>query len=203
MGRAAGGDAGPPPERRQHPHPRAVPASLGESPAGGAVLCAGGIRRAPRDRDADGLRPRAGQSAHPLLLSRLGAGPQRAAAAGGARRTGADPRRKDSLMATSTKPVRGGEGESADRAAAAVHLGYLRQMLLIRRFEEKAGEAYGLGKIGGFCPPYIGQEAVAVGAIAALRPDDYITPAYRDHGQALAGGIPARAVMAEVFGKAG
>jgi pyruvate dehydrogenase E1 component alpha subunit len=75
-------------------------------------------------------------------------------------------------------------------------------MLLIRHFEEKAGEAYSLGKVGGFCHLYIGQEAVAVGAIAALRPDDYITSAYREHGQALARGIPARAVMAELFGKA-
>jgi pyruvate dehydrogenase E1 component subunit alpha len=105
-------------------------------------------------------------------------------------------------MATSTKPVRGSGGESADRAAAATHRDYLRQMLLIRHFEEKAGEAYSLGKIGGFCHLYIGQEAVAVGAIATLRPDDYLTSAYREHGQALARGIPARAVMAELFGKA-
>jgi pyruvate dehydrogenase E1 component alpha subunit len=75
-------------------------------------------------------------------------------------------------------------------------------MLLMRVFEEKAGEAYSLGKIGGFCHLYIGQEAVAVGSIAALRPDDYITTAYRDHGQALARGMTARAVMAELFGKA-
>jgi pyruvate dehydrogenase E1 component alpha subunit len=74
-------------------------------------------------------------------------------------------------------------------------------MLLIRRFEEKAGEAYSLGKIGGFCHLYIGQEAVAVGAIAALRKDDYITTAYREHGQALARGMTSRAVMAELFGK--
>jgi pyruvate dehydrogenase E1 component alpha subunit len=72
----------------------------------------------------------------------------------------------------------------------------------MRVFEEKAGEAYSLGKIGGFCHLYIGQEAVAVGSIAALRPDDYITTAYRDHGQALARGMSARAVMAELFGKA-
>ncbi len=101
-------------------------------------------------------------------------------------------------MATSTKPER--KEFSAD--AAALHRQYLRQMLLIRRFEEKAGEAYSLGKIGGFCHLYIGQEAVAVGAIAGLRPDDYITSAYREHGQALARGIPPRAVMAELFGKA-
>ena len=78
---------------------------------------------------------------------------------------------------------------------------YLRQMLLIRRFEEKAGEAYSLGKVGGFCHLYIGQEAVAVGSIAGLRGDDYITCSYREHGHALARGIAARAVMAELYGK--
>ena len=78
----------------------------------------------------------------------------------------------------------------------------LRDMLLIRRFEEKTGEAYALGKIGGFCHLYIGQEAVAVGAMAALRPDDAIMTSYREHGQALARGMAARAVMAELFGKA-
>ncbi|MFN2317033.1 MAG: pyruvate dehydrogenase (acetyl-transferring) E1 component subunit alpha [Gemmatimonadales bacterium] len=84
----------------------------------------------------------------------------------------------------------------------AEHREYLRQMLLIRHFEEKAGEAYSLGKIGGFCHLYIGQEAVAVGTISALRPDDYVISAYREHGQALARGITARAVMAELYGKA-
>jgi pyruvate dehydrogenase E1 component alpha subunit len=79
---------------------------------------------------------------------------------------------------------------------------YLRQMVLIRRFEEKAGEAYSLGKIGGFCHLYIGQEAVAVGSLAALGPDDYITCSYREHGHALARGMSPRAVMAELFGKA-
>ncbi|HEX9754306.1 MAG TPA: pyruvate dehydrogenase (acetyl-transferring) E1 component subunit alpha [Gemmatimonadales bacterium] len=81
-------------------------------------------------------------------------------------------------------------------------VGQLRQMLLIRRFEEKAGEMYSVGKIGGFCHLYIGQEAVAVGTMAALRPDDYVITAYRDHGQALARGMSARSVMAELFGKA-
>ncbi len=75
-------------------------------------------------------------------------------------------------------------------------------MLLIRRFEEKAGEAYALSQIGGFCHLYIGQEAVAVGAMAALRDDDYVTSSYREHGHALARGVSARAVMAELFGKA-
>lgn len=78
----------------------------------------------------------------------------------------------------------------------------LRDMLLIRRFEEKAAEAYALGKMGGFCHLCIGQEAVAVGTSAALRPDDYVLATYRDHGQALARGVSARAVMAELYGKA-
>lgn len=78
----------------------------------------------------------------------------------------------------------------------------LRDMLLLRRFEERCGEAYALGRIGGFCHLYIGQEAVAVGTMAALRPDDYVMAAYREHGQALARGMSARAAMAELFGKA-
>jgi pyruvate dehydrogenase E1 component alpha subunit len=77
----------------------------------------------------------------------------------------------------------------------------LREMLLIRHFEEKAAEAYALGKIGGFCHLYIGQEAVAVGVSAALEPTDYVIASYREHGQALVRGISARAVMAELFGK--
>ena len=105
-------------------------------------------------------------------------------------------------MATRAKPARGdAAGGEPDRADAQRHRDYLRQMLLIRRFEEKAGEAYSLGKIGGFCHLYIGQEAVAVGALATLREDDYVISAYREHGQALARGVPARSVMAELFGK--
>ena len=89
-----------------------------------------------------------------------------------------------------------------DPARAEEYREWLRQMVLIRRFEEKAGEAYSLGKIGGFCHLYIGQEAVAVGSLAALGPEDYITCSYREHGHALARGISPRAVMAELFGKA-
>jgi pyruvate dehydrogenase E1 component alpha subunit len=79
----------------------------------------------------------------------------------------------------------------------------LRQMVLIRRFEEKCAESYSLGKIGGFCHLYIGQEAVGVGAISALREDDYVLTSYREHGQAIAKGISPDAVMAELYGKAG
>jgi pyruvate dehydrogenase E1 component alpha subunit len=74
-------------------------------------------------------------------------------------------------------------------------------MLLIRRFEERTAEQYALGKIGGFCHLYIGQEAVAVGAIAALRKDDYVLSAYRDHGHCLAKGSDPKRVMAELFGR--
>lgn len=79
----------------------------------------------------------------------------------------------------------------------------LRQMVLIRRFEEKCAESYSLGKIGGFCHLYIGQEAVGVGAISAIREDDYVLTSYREHGQAIAKGISPDAVMAELYGKAG
>jgi len=77
----------------------------------------------------------------------------------------------------------------------------LRSMLLQRRFEERCAEAYALGKIGGFCHLYIGQEAVSTGTLSLLRPDDYVITTYRDHGQALARGISSRAVMAELFGR--
>ena len=87
-------------------------------------------------------------------------------------------------------------------ATSDLHVAMLRRMLLIRRFEEKAAEAYALGKIGGFCHLYIGQEAVAVGSLSALREDDYAISSYREHGQALVRGIPPGAVMAELFGKA-
>ena len=78
-----------------------------------------------------------------------------------------------------------------------------RQMLLIRRFEEKSAEMYALAKIAGFLHLYIGEEAVAVGAIAAIRPDDYVISAYRDHGHCLAKGSDSGKVMAELFGKVG
>src|SRR5881227_2027112 len=77
----------------------------------------------------------------------------------------------------------------------------LRSMLLQRRFEERCAEAYALGKIGGFCHLYIGQEAVSTGTLSILRPDDYVITTYRDHGQALARGMSPRAVMAELFGR--
>ena len=82
------------------------------------------------------------------------------------------------------------------------HLATLyRQMLLIRRLEEEAARAYAMGKIGGFLHLYIGQEAVGVGACAALQKDDYVVTTYRDHGIAIAKGMSPNAMMAELFGK--
>ena len=80
-------------------------------------------------------------------------------------------------------------------------LALLREMLRIRRFEEKAAELYSAGQIRGFLHLYIGEEAIAVGALQALGPDDAVVATYREHGHALARGIPAAAVMAEMYGK--
>ncbi len=98
---------------------------------------------------------------------------------------------------------RGGRGSDALEGFSeekAVEL--LREMLLYRRFEEKAEEAYAIGKIGGFCHLHIGQEAVAAGCILPLRENDYVITAYREHTQAIAKGIEPKRVMAELYGKA-
>ena len=82
-------------------------------------------------------------------------------------------------------------------------LHYYREMLLIRRFEEKAGQLYGMGLIGGFCHLYIGQEAVVVGLEAAAEEGDKRVTSYRDHGHMLACGMEANGVMAELTGRSG
>ena len=82
------------------------------------------------------------------------------------------------------------------------YLNWYEQMLLMRRFEERAGQLYGMQKIKGFCHLYIGQEAIVAGAISVLRPTDNMITAYRDHAHALGKGTSARAVMAELYGKA-
>ncbi|MDQ8153712.1 MAG: pyruvate dehydrogenase (acetyl-transferring) E1 component subunit alpha [Gemmatimonadota bacterium] len=102
--------------------------------------------------------------------------------------------KKKSDAKSETRTVRTAGDKTLDREM-------LHSMLLQRRFEEKTGEAYALGKIGGFCHLYIGQEAVSTGIIGQLRPDDYVIGTYRDHGQALVRGITPRAVMAELFGR--
>ncbi|MEA2906534.1 MAG: pyruvate dehydrogenase component alpha subunit, partial [Alphaproteobacteria bacterium] len=99
--------------------------------------------------------------------------------------------------------------EASAQAAAPPELGKeqelsaYRDMLLIRRFEEKAGQLYGMGLIGGFCHLYIGQEAVVVGMQAAQTPADDVITGYRDHGHMLACGMDPRGVMAELTGRRG
>ena len=102
------------------------------------------------------------------------------------------------MAKTLTRSEAASSGFGVD-AEAAKQL--LSDMLLIRRFEEKAAEAYALGKIGGFLHLYIGEEAVAVGATSVLRPDDYAISAYREHGHCLAKGSEPKRVMAELYGR--
>jgi pyruvate dehydrogenase E1 component alpha subunit len=96
-----------------------------------------------------------------------------------------------------------GNGKVRAEATKDELLQYYRDMLLIRRFEERAGQLYGMGLIGGFCHLYIGQEAVVVGMQAALNDGDQVITAYRDHGHMLAAGMTANGVMAELTGRSG
>src|SRR5438309_6375779 len=95
------------------------------------------------------------------------------------------------------------DGGSPPQFTREQELKALRDMLLIRRFEEKAGQLYGMGAIGGFCHLYIGQEAVVVGMQMALKPGDQVITGYRDHGHMLATGMEANGVMAELTGRRG
>ena len=125
--------------------------------------------------------------------------------------------KRDAESGGTAAPATGGErgnGRAADgrpaserldkarpHGDAALHRQLLHSMLLQRRFEERTAEAYALGKIGGFCHLYIGQEAVSTGSITMLRDDDYVITTYRDHGQALVRGISPQSIMAELFGR--
>jgi pyruvate dehydrogenase E1 component alpha subunit len=102
-------------------------------------------------------------------------------------------------MAAASKAEVIGAGAEAPETVLARKL--YADMLLIRRFEEKAGQLYGMGLIGGFCHLYIGQEAVVVGMQAALQPGDQVITAYRDHGHMLATGMDPKGVMAELTGR--
>ncbi|MBF0356682.1 MAG: pyruvate dehydrogenase (acetyl-transferring) E1 component subunit alpha [Alphaproteobacteria bacterium] len=93
--------------------------------------------------------------------------------------------------------------KGASKSPSTDLLKLYRDMLLIRRFEEKAGQLYGMGLIGGFCHLYIGQEAVVVGLTAATRPGDSFITSYRDHGHMLAAGMDPKGVMAELTGRVG
>lgn len=97
-------------------------------------------------------------------------------------------------------PVKSGK-KVKSKFSKETYLKWYTDMYLMRRFEEKAGQLYGMQKIKGFCHLYIGQEAVVAGAMTVLRPEDAMITAYRDHAHALAKGISAREVMAELYGK--
>jgi pyruvate dehydrogenase E1 component alpha subunit len=109
------------------------------------------------------------------------------------------------LGSNGSGPAVGRREPGSARASAAVPnatvIQWLKDMVLIREFENRCAQAYQQAKIGGFCHLYIGQEALAVGTLAAVNPDDPIVTAYRDHGHALARGMSPRACMAEMFGK--
>jgi pyruvate dehydrogenase E1 component alpha subunit len=114
----------------------------------------------------------------------------------------AQPRRKRQVTSPeSIKLLAFGRARTRKAPQTQRLLDWYRQMYLIRRFEEAAAEMYALGKIGGFLHLYIGEEAVAVGAMAALQPQDHLLTHYRDHGYALARGCDPGAVMAELFGR--
>ena len=100
-------------------------------------------------------------------------------------------------------PKSAAKNRKASSPDGAELLKYYRDMLLIRRFEEKAGQLYGMGLIGGFCHLYIGQEAVVTGLMAAASSDDSVVTTYRDHGHMLACGMDPKGVMAELTGRSG
>ncbi|MBK6696278.1 MAG: pyruvate dehydrogenase (acetyl-transferring) E1 component subunit alpha [Myxococcales bacterium] len=107
------------------------------------------------------------------------------------------------MRTESTSTASSGAASGSPNTGTSAHLTVLyRQMFLIRRLEEESARAYAQGKIGGFLHLYIGQESVAVGAIAALQKDDYVITTYRDHGVAIAKGMAAGPMMAELYGKA-
>ena len=102
---------------------------------------------------------------------------------------------------TAKTPAKEFTGKNAPDFGKDEELHAYREMLLIRRFEEKAGQLYGMGFIGGFCHLYIGQEAVVVGMQMSQKEGDQVITAYRDHGHMLATGMSARGVMAELTGR--
>src|SRR5713226_5231878 len=101
--------------------------------------------------------------------------------------------------------IKGGtaKGAAEPQVSADALKNHFRDMLVIRRFEERAGQLYGMGLIGGFCHLYIGQEAVVVGMQAALEEGDTVITTYRDHGHMLACGMDPKGVMAELTGRGG
>jgi pyruvate dehydrogenase E1 component alpha subunit len=113
------------------------------------------------------------------------------------------PKQGVSMAKTATKSAAQPAKSAPQKIASEDLIRHYRDMLLIRRFEEKAGQLYGMGLIGGFCHLYIGQEAVVVGMQAAAEEGDTVITSYRDHGHMLACGMDPKGVMAELTGRAG
>jgi pyruvate dehydrogenase E1 component alpha subunit len=111
-------------------------------------------------------------------------------------------RQSTARTAKRAAPATKAKAKAADGPDSEALLGFYRTMLLIRRFEERAGQLYGMGLIGGFCHLYIGQEAIAVGMQAAKREGDQVITGYREHGHMLAAGVEPRLIMAELTGRA-
>src|SRR3712207_549520 len=104
---------------------------------------------------------------------------------------------------TPTRSSARGAAPNSPQFDKSQDLAAYNDMLLIRRFEEKSGQMYGMGLIGGFCHLYIGQEAVVVGMQFATKEGDQVITGYRDHGHMLACGMDAKGVMAELTGRRG
>ncbi len=111
--------------------------------------------------------------------------------------------KKGDMKTNSLKAVPASSSKSSQLPSPAEMKKLYRDMLLIRRFEEKAGQLYGMGLIGGFCHLYIGQEAVVTGVQSVQKPQDTVITAYRNHGHMLVSGISADEVMAELTGREG
>lgn len=138
--------------------------------------------------------------------SKNGSSGLRSRAAGNpAKRAGAEPSDSDivELAKQEFQKRRKSQLESIKKTDKKVLREMLYQMVLGRRFEEKCAEVYRMGKIGGFCHLYIGQEAIAIGSMLALKPTDMVLTSYRDHVTAMVKGITPEAVMAELYGKEG
>ncbi|QFG20826.1 pyruvate dehydrogenase (acetyl-transferring) E1 component subunit alpha [Actinomadura sp. WMMB 499] len=126
------------------------------------------------------------------------AAPARTSRTRGAKASGRETGRAATPAPGADVPAGSASGSGAD---AETLIGYYRQMLLIRRFEERAARAYTEAKIGGYCHLNLGEEATVVGLMAALRPTDYLFTNYREHGYAIAKGITPDRVMAELYGR--
>ena len=107
------------------------------------------------------------------------------------------------MAATKTTAKRTTKSTAKPAFSKETYKTWFEQMLLMRKFEEKAGQLYGSGAIGGFCHLYIGQEAVVVGILSSINSEDTVVTSYRDHGHIIARGVDPKLVMSELTGRSG